>query len=163
VTKRGVLTMVAGAALVAALAGCSDDGGKSEDPSAGASSATSSATTATPSAEPTQPPTFAESDTCRTKMAPLVDTMLANATNNLSYDTFHARFEEIDRKLDNALLACSNAVARPATRVRYEYSLVNLAWGLCTQKNCATDLIAKHIRKGNDLARKVKDQIELTT
>lgn len=140
------------ALLVVVLAGCGGEG----DESAQASSESAAQT------PPPAPAPYVESETCRAKMAPLVDTMLANDTKNLAYAAFHARFEELDRKTDGALLACSNAVANPTTRVIYEYSLANLAWGFCDQEKCATELIAKHIRAGNDLARKVSFALEAT-
>lgn len=111
---------------------------------------------------PPPPPEYVESDTCRSGMTPLVDVMLANDTDSLAYETFHARFQELDRKMDRALLACSNEVAKPATKVVYEYSLANLAWGFCGEEKCATELIRKHLRSGNGLAHVVKAKVEAT-
>lgn len=152
----------AAAVLLGALlfAGCG--GGDEESSAAEPTDRSSSELVAQTSPPAPLPPVYVESETCRAKMAPLVDTMLANDTKNLAYATFHARFEELDRKTDGALLACSNAVAKPTTRVIYEYSLANLAWGFCDQEKCATELIAKHIRVGNDLARKVSFALEAT-
>lgn len=144
------------------LAGCSGDGGQGGDqPKAPVSSVL---VVPTPSAAlPSSEPVYAESATCRSKMAPLIDIMLANAVNNLDYPTFHDRFEELQRKMKGALLACSDDVSRPATRVVYEYSLANLAWGYCTDKHCASALIRKHLVEGTTLAYKVKDQVEEST
>jgi hypothetical protein len=96
-------------------------------------------------------------------MAPLVDIMLANDTNKLVYAAFDARYRELDKKMDEALLACSHAVSLPATKVVWEYSLADLAWGFCEQEKCDQALIARHVRAGNLLAYKVKNQIESTT
>lgn len=152
--------VIAPAALaLALLAGC---GGDDTSGSAEAEVGTPSVTP-TSAPAPSSPPAYAESDTCRAKMAPLVDIMLANETNDLDYPTFHDRFEELDRQMEKALLACSNDVSRPATRVVYEFSLANLAWGLCTGRDCATALIKKHLVKGTTLAYKVKAQVEGAT
>jgi hypothetical protein len=96
-------------------------------------------------------------------MAPLIDIMLANDVDNLTYSTFHDRFEELDSKMKNALLACSDDVSRPATRVVYEYAVANAAWGFCTGDKCATALIKKALVKGTTLAYKVRAQVEETT
>lgn len=113
-------------------------------------------------ASPSEAPEFAESQTCRDEMAPLVDVMLANDTNGLTFSTFNDRLDRLDRSLDDALTACSSAPARPARLVMYQYALGNAYWTTCDNgtTGCAMGKIEDELGKGNDAAYRLLEVLK---
>ncbi|VXC11405.1 hypothetical protein [Nocardioides sp. AX2bis] len=107
-------------------------------------------------------PEFAESQTCRDEMSPLVDVMLANDTNGLAFSTFSDRFDRLQQGIDDALTACSSAPARPARLVLYRYSLGNAYWTMCDNgtAGCPMGKIEAALGEGNDAAYRLQDVLQ---
>jgi hypothetical protein len=95
-------------------------------------------------------------------MAPLVDIMQANSTDNLSFDVFDDRVQRLTDRIDGALLGCSNAVSRPARVLMYRFALARVQWNLCDANKCM-DPVTDNIVKGLTKADAVQAALEATT
>lgn len=146
-------------AVAVALAGCgdSDNDGKAESPAA----STPTPSLSTPSSAPAA---YVENETCRTKMRPLVDIMLANNQDTLDYSTFDNRVDQLTRAIDAAVAPCSPKVNGPARKTMYRFTLARVQWSTCGRNDDACiEKVTDNIRDGLKTARNVDYQIDLTS
>lgn len=106
------------------------------------------------------PASYVETETCRTEMRPMVDAMIANDTEGLSYDDFSARWRLIKDGADAAAVTCSTAVTEPLSEVTYEYATAALWWGDCEGEDCDTARIQRSLLAGNEAAGRVHEALE---
>jgi hypothetical protein len=139
------------------LAGCGGEEGG--EPAAARSSATSAAAAPSSSAAPV----YVETESCRAKMGPLVDIMLANAVDSLDYSSFDNRVDQLAKKIDAAVAPCSPEINGPARKVMYRFTLARAQWGIGKCDNACIEKVGDNIRAGLKLARKVDYQLDLTT
>lgn len=135
--------MICTALAVLLLTSCSDG---DDDPEPAASDQAAVVETEAV-AEPSVEPAYAEADTCRTKMLPLQEIMMASAADGLQYNRFTDRVEELERLIDRALLVCSDALNRAARKVMFEFSMARAQWGLCDADDCMDD-VTQSLTKG---------------
>lgn len=97
-------------------------------------------------------------------MRPLVDVMLANDTNGLTFSRFDDRYDWLDKDLDDALTACTDAVALPSRRKMCQYALGNTYWTSCDTgtSGCAMGKIEQELGRGNDVAYRLQDLLSRT-